>query len=127
MAPLESFGLGLCPSLPVNLVDTILEVLDATDGKKRNLEELMLSGKSKSFLLKLFYACLVKLYRRVNVYFFICLLIQSYTTPGLGYFGTSLVFIGTKLVYYDTRLVLNDPSLVLKCTKVVWSSSTPNW
>ena len=42
-----------------------------------------------------------------------CYIFQSYTTPGLGCFGTSLV--------------LNDSSLVLKCPKVVWSSSTPNW
>ena len=37
---------------------------------------------------------------------------QSYTTPGLGYFDTTLVLINTKLVYFDTRLVLKVPSLV---------------
>ena len=45
---------------------------------------------------------------------------QSYTTPGLGYFDTTLVIIKTKLVYSDTRLVLKDPSLVRMYQNNIW-------
>lgn len=61
--PIESFGLGISPRTPVSVRDIIVEVLKYTDRIDSNLEQILLSSNCKSFLAKLFWAILIKIYK----------------------------------------------------------------
>jgi len=56
-------GLGVTLTLPVNVTDIMVSVLEITERKTRYIENLLLSAASKSIISKLFWSVLIRFYR----------------------------------------------------------------